>query len=82
MLRLILKTKNWNFELEKYKVYVRPGLNKFLNELKQNFRVAVWSSASDDYVKKVVEKIFPDDYNLEFVLGADLCVRYNMILNP
>lgn len=65
--------ENWNFELEKYKVYVRPGLKEFLDQLKQNFRVAVWSSASDDYVKKVVEKIFPEEYKLEFVWGRSMC---------
>lgn len=63
----------WHFELDKYKIYIRPGLSKFLEKLKESFRVAVWSSASDDYVKQVVEKIFPLDYPLEFVWGRSRC---------
>ena len=64
---------NWDFELAQYKVYIRPGLGLFLSELKKMFRVAVWSSASDDYVEKVVEKIFPKGYPLEFTWGRSKC---------
>ncbi|MBL3658997.1 NIF family HAD-type phosphatase [Fulvivirga sediminis] len=59
--------------MEKYKVYIRPGLKQFLDKLIINFKVAVWSSASDDYVKKIVNKIFPEEYPLEFVWGRSMC---------
>ena len=63
----------WDFELAQYKIYVRPGLSQFLKRLKDSFRVAVWSSASDDYVNQVVEKIFPHGYPLEFIWGRTYC---------
>jgi carboxy-terminal domain RNA polymerase II polypeptide A small phosphatase len=67
------KDESWNLELGQYKIYNRPGLKEFLEKISSNFRVAVWSSASDDYVKLVVEKIFPKEYKLEFVWGRSMC---------
>ncbi|MEM8967696.1 MAG: HAD family hydrolase [Bacteroidota bacterium] len=69
------KDDQWDFEIYDYKVYKRPHLNAFLEEIKRNFRVAVWSSASDDYVNSVVRAIFPKDYPLEFVWGRSKCTR-------
>ncbi len=68
----------WDFEVFNYKVYKRPGLEDFLEELKGNFEVGVWSSASDEYVDVVVNHIFPDDYGLKFVWGRSKCtLQYN-----
>lgn len=64
---------HWQFEVFNYKVFTRPYLHDFLKELQQHFRVAVWSSASDDYVEAVVKHIFPKDYPLEFVWGRSHC---------
>lgn len=64
---------NWDFELAKYKIFIRPNLFEFLINIKSSFRVAVWSSASDYYVEKVVEKIFPAGYPLEFIWGRSKC---------
>jgi RNA polymerase II subunit A small phosphatase-like protein len=54
-------------------IYLRPFLSIFLEEIKDDFLIAVWSSASDDYVKAVVANIFPEDYPLEFVWGRKRC---------
>lgn len=64
---------NWAHEVFGYKVYVRPGLYQFLENLQAHYDVAVWSSASDDYVKKVVELVFPANYPLLFVWGRSRC---------
>lgn len=75
------KYSEWDFELAKYKIYIRPGLTQFLDRLKEHFRIAVWSSASDDYVQQIVEKIFPGDYPLEFVWGRSKCtLKYDTAL--
>lgn len=50
--------------------------------LKKHFDVAVWSSASDDYVDLIVKEIFPDDYELKFVWGRSRCTyrpNYNKL---
>lgn len=65
--------ENWHHEVFGYKVYRRPHLEKFLNGLRAHFDVAVWSSASDDYVEKVVAHIFPSDHDLKFVWGRSRC---------
>ena len=66
---------HWDFEIGHYKVFKRPFLDGFLEELKDYFRVAVWSSASDDYVRMIVENIFKQDYPLEFVWGRSKCTQ-------
>lgn len=64
-----------DFEVLGYKVVKRPFLDEFLLQLPAHFKVAVWSSASDDYVKEIVKHIFPSDYPLEFVWGRSKCNR-------
>jgi RNA polymerase II subunit A small phosphatase-like protein len=77
-----LENHKWDFEFETYKVYKRPFLEEFLEALPQYFRVAVWSSASDDYVQYIVDHIFPKNNPLEFVWGRSKCTwkaDHNMI---
>ncbi len=64
---------DWQIELEEYKIFKRPHLDSFLAYIKTAFKVAVWSSASDDYVHEVVKHIFPKDYPLVFVWGRSKC---------
>ncbi|WP_299122920.1 HAD family hydrolase [uncultured Winogradskyella sp.] len=62
-----------DFKVFDYFVYLRPYLNDFLTDIKDDFLVSVWSSASDDYVEEVVKKIFPKDFDLKFVWGRSRC---------
>ena len=62
-----------DFKVFDYYVYRRPYLIHFLNAIKNDFLLAVWSSASDDYVEEVVKIIFPEDITLEFVWGRSKC---------
>ncbi|MFK7905120.1 MAG: NIF family HAD-type phosphatase [Chitinophagales bacterium] len=48
-----------DFNVLHYHVYKRPFLKAFLEEVQHAFQIAVWSSASDDYVEEVVKHIFP-----------------------
>ncbi|MBD2722497.1 HAD family hydrolase [Hymenobacter armeniacus] len=61
------------FQLYHYYVYKRPGLEAFLAICAEKFELAVWSSASDDYVKQVVEQIFPPEIKPVFVWGRSRC---------
>ena len=69
------KDDRWDFEVHYYRVYKRPYLTEFLDGLVKDFRVAVWSSASDDYVNEIVQRIFPKNYPLEFVWGRSQCTH-------
>jgi len=62
-----------------YHVYCRPYLESFLLEMNKYFKLAVWSSASDDYVEKVVENIFSKDIDLEFVWGRSHCTPKRLL---
>lgn len=62
-----------DFELFGYHVYLRPHLPEFLQEASRHFELAVWSSASDDYVAEVVRRIVPPEVPLAFVWGRSRC---------
>lgn len=58
-----------DFRLFDFHVYRRPMLDDFIARAAAHYDLAVWSSASDDYVEAVVEHIFPDLAALQFVWG-------------
>lgn len=58
-----------DFSLFRYHIYRRPFLDVFLARCAQSFDMAVWSSASDDYVEQVTRTIFADPTALRFVWG-------------
>ncbi|MFA0964934.1 HAD family hydrolase [Roseivirga sp. BDSF3-8] len=51
-----------------YHIYKRPGLDTFLQYSLSHYRVAIWSSASDDYVYNIVEWLGIGEC-LEFIWG-------------
>lgn len=56
-------------------IYFRPNLRRFLQYAFRHFRVAVWSSNSDENVAATVEQIFtPEERDaLEFAWGRSHC---------
>lgn len=58
-----------DFKLFGYHIYKRPYLSQFIQQCSEVFDLAVWSSASDDYVQEVVQQIFPEPEVLKFVWG-------------
>ena len=68
-----------DFRVFNYYIYERPYLHDFFNEIKNDFHLAVWSSASDDYVEKIVNHIFPTDINLHFVWARSRCKPKRLI---
>ena len=63
-----------DFQVPPYFVYKRPFLHNFLQQVQQHFLLAVWSSASDDYVTEIVKKIFGEELTLlEFFWGRSRC---------
>ncbi|MCU0432133.1 MAG: HAD family hydrolase [Bacteroidia bacterium] len=65
-----------DFKVFNYYIYTRPNLESFLHQVNTHFRLAVWSSASDDYVAEVVKRIFPPEIHLAFVWGNSRCTPY------
>ena len=63
---LIYATKNrlgikHDFELGDYFVYKRPHFDKFIDYIDKNFRFAIWSSATDNYVNEMTKKLEVDE---------------------
>ena len=64
-----------DFTVGPYVVYRRPHLDEFLATCSVCFRLAVWSSASDVYVRDVIGRIITPGIGLAFAWGRSRCVR-------
>jgi len=64
-----------DFRVDSYFIYKRPGLNTFLSELHKHYRLAIWSSAGDEYVNEVVKSIQPHDVQFEMVWARSKCTQ-------
>ncbi len=53
--------------------YKRPHLDKFIKYAKENFNLAVWTSASEDYALEISESIFGDVSCLDFLWARSRC---------
>lgn len=56
-------------------IYRRPHLTEFLEAAAQWFALAVWSSATSDYVAAVARKILPAQLSWQFVWGRERCTE-------
>ncbi|SEC79268.1 carboxy-terminal domain RNA polymerase II polypeptide A small phosphatase [Tenacibaculum sp. MAR_2009_124] len=65
--------KEEDFSVFNYYVYQRPYLHEFIDEIRNDYHLAIWSSASDDYVREIVNCIIPKEINLQFVWGRSRC---------
>lgn len=62
-----------HFHVGSYGVYKRPYLDEFLSFCREHFKVAAWTSSSEDYACEVVENIFGNKYTLSFVWARNRC---------
>jgi RNA polymerase II subunit A small phosphatase-like protein len=70
-----------DFVIFHYYIYKRPFLDEFLTSIEAYFRIAFWSSASDDYVEQVVDAIYPEPNKKEFVWGRKRCTPRAIIID-
>lgn len=63
----------FHFKYHDYYVYTRPYLTQFLLNLSEIYKLAIWSSADDIYVREIVNVIKPESINFEFVWGRTRC---------
>ena len=70
----------FHFRFDKYFVYERPFLRQFLGDISKHFKIGIWSSAGDEYVKEIVENIMPKEVAPAIVWGRSKCTpRRNWI---
>lgn len=58
-----------------YYVYARPHARRVLQYTASRFDVGVWTSSSEEYVRGVVQALFPDGYPLKFAWSVARCVQ-------
>lgn len=63
-----------------YKVYKRPYVTDFLNNLSKDFYLAIWSTASENYIDKIISEIVPKNVKFEFVWGQTRAT-YKRVIN-
>lgn len=64
-----------SFEHAPYFIYQRPFLAELLAAIAPVYDVAVWSSASREYVDAVANRIFRTEVDLKFVWAIERCVQ-------
>jgi len=64
-----------DFRVGPYHVYRRPTVGEFLSRCSELYRMAIWSSASSDYVEQIAERIIPDGFAMEFIWSRPQCSR-------
>lgn len=64
-----------DFKAGPYFVYKRPHLDQFIALVSSHFQLAVWSSSTPDYVAVIVDRLFSQDFELQFQWGRDRCVQ-------
>ncbi len=62
-----------------YHIYLRPHLMDFLKAVNDDFILAIWSSASDDYVNTLVDKFIRPIVPLAFVWGRSQCTYRRIV---
>jgi len=62
-----------DFRFDEYFVYKRPHLENFLRNISQHFKIAIWSSADDEYVRHIVKQISPPEIKFELIWGRSRC---------
>jgi len=64
-----------DFRLFQYHVYKRPGLREFLKNVSSDYLMAIWSSASENYVEQCVKNLGVVSFAFEFVWSRSRCTR-------
>jgi len=67
-----------DFKVFNFYVYKRPCLDQFLKQAFLNYKVAIWSTGSDDYVDLLAKEILPEGFQFEFVWGRNRCTARRM----
>ena len=68
----------YDFEVATYCTRIRPFAKSFIKAVFNWYNVAVWSSATTDYLKFVLGKLIPNQEELQFVWARDRCTfRYD-----
>lgn len=63
------------FTFERYYIYLRPHVKRFLAFCLAKFEVAVWTTATEDYAEAIVSRLFPSRKAISFLWARSRCTR-------
>ncbi len=67
-----------DFTVEDFHVYKRPHVDEFLDYSLENYKVAIWTTANKPFAHSIVQKLFEEPDQLEFVWSKEKCTMvYN-----
>lgn len=62
-----------DFHFDKFFVYKRPHLDKFLEDISKHYTIGIWSSANDIYVAEIISKLNYKELDFAFIWGRSRC---------
>jgi len=68
-------SRSADFEWLQFYIYQRPHLSELLSEVSPFYDLAVWSSASKEYVDAMVERLFGTRFAVKFAWSVDRCIQ-------
>ncbi len=71
--------RNCDFETDLYMVYKRPYVDTFLEYCFENFNVAIWTSAGEEFAQSIVKALISNHGTPDFVWSHKRCTPR---LNP
>ena len=72
--------QNYSFKIGKYFICERPHLQAFLIDISKHFSIGIWSSASDNYVDEISQRIKPQGVDFTIVWGRSKCTMKRDII--
>jgi len=63
-----------DFVVDKYRVHKRPHVAEFIDFCRSRFRMAVWTSATEDYANAMVDELFAVPHGLAFLWHREQCI--------
>lgn len=63
-----------NFRVGPFYLYIRPYVDDFLTSVARAYDVALWSSASEDYVEAIARHLVRNVGEWKFVWGRSRCI--------
>lgn len=64
-----------DFVIGPWRVCKRPFVDQFFEAVRLNYRLAIWSTATGDYISAILDQIVPASVTLEFQWDRTRCVQ-------
>lgn len=67
-----------HFVVDRFFVYLRPGVKEFLKFCSQHFEIGIWTTANQAYAHEMVECVLPPGVDLAFLWSEGDCTMVDV----